>query len=73
MPRVKTISPGRLTGISGLTTEASRGVKFNKDTEYAYKLEEWKTQNDRIAEVEKEVLITLSKKALKCYRYATLP
>ena len=54
MPRVKTIRPGRLTGISGLTTEAARGVKFNKDTEYAYKLEEWKTQNDRIAEVEKE-------------------
>ena len=26
-----------------------------------------------VAEVEKEVLITLSKKALKCYRYATLP
>ena len=54
MPTVKTISPGRLTGISGLTTEAARGVKFNKDTEYAYKLEEWKAQNDRIAEVEKE-------------------
>ncbi len=54
MPRVKTIRPGRLTGISGLTTEAARGVKFNKDTEYAYKLEEWKKQNDRIAEVEKE-------------------
>ena len=54
MPRVKTIRPGRLTGISGLTTEAARGVKFNKDTEYAYKLEEWKAQNDRIAEVEKE-------------------
>jgi len=54
MPRVKTIRPGRLTGVSGLTTEAARGVKFNKDTEYAYKLEEWKKQNDRIAEVEKE-------------------
>ena len=54
MPRVKTIRPGRLTGISGLTTEAARGVKFNKDTEYAYKLEEWKKQNDRITEVEKE-------------------
>jgi hypothetical protein len=60
MPRVKTISPGRLTGISGLAKEAAQGVKYNKDVEYAYELEKWKEQNEKILEVQKQEQDTIS-------------
>lgn len=60
MPRVKTIRPGRLSGISGLAKEAAQGVKYNKDVEYAYELEKWKEQNEKILEVQKQEQDTIS-------------
>ena len=60
MPRVKTITPGRLSGISGLAKEAAQGVKYNKDVEYAYELEKWKEQNEKILEVQKQEQDTIS-------------
>jgi len=60
MPRVKTIRPGRLSGISGLAREAAQGVKYNKDVEYAYELEKWKEQNEKIKEVQKQEQDTIS-------------
>ena len=54
MPRIKTIAPGRLSGISGLTKEAALGVKQQKDFNYRMELQEWQTQKARIDEVQKQ-------------------
>tara|TARA_R100000951_G_scaffold41273_1_gene34874 strand:+ start:7287 stop:8735 length:1449 start_codon:yes stop_codon:yes gene_type:complete len=60
MPKVKTIRPGRLSGISGLAREAAQGVKYNKDVEYAYELEKWREQDKKIKEVQKQEQDTIS-------------
>jgi len=62
MPRVKTISPGRLTGISGLTREASRQVGRQKDIEYATALSDWKAEKAKLESIKQEQLNYLDKK-----------
>ncbi len=62
MPRVKTISPGRLTGISGLTREASRQVGRQKDIEYATELSDWKAEKTKLEGIKQEQLNYLDQK-----------
>ncbi len=62
MPRVKTISPGRLTGVSGLTREASRQVGRQKDIEYATALSDWKAEKAKLESIKQEQLNYLDKK-----------
>jgi hypothetical protein len=62
MPRVKTISPGRLTGISGLTREASRQVGRQKDIEYATALSDWKAEKAKLEGIKQEQLNYLDQK-----------
>ena len=62
MPKVKTISPGRLTGISGLTREASRQVGRQKDIEYATALSDWKAEKTKLEGIKQEQLNYLDQK-----------
>ena len=62
MPRVKTISPGRLTGISGLTREASRQVGRQKDIEYQFALQDWQAEKAKLEGIKQEQLNYLDQK-----------
>ena len=62
MPRVKTIRPGRLTGISGLTTEASRQVGREKDIEYATALSDWQAEKTKLEGIKQDKLNYLDQK-----------
>ena len=54
MPRVKTISPGRLTGVSGLTKEAARQVGRQKDIEYQFELQDWRAEKAKLEGIKQE-------------------
>ena len=56
MPRVKTISPGRLTGVSGLTKEAARQVGRQKDIEYQFELQDWRAEKAKLEGIKQEQL-----------------
>lgn len=62
MPRVKTISPGRLSGVSGLTREASRQVGRQKDIEYQFALQDWQTEKAKLEGIKKDQLNYLEQK-----------
>lgn len=62
MPRVKTISPGRLTGVSGLTKEASRQVGRQKDIEYQFALQDWRAEKAKLEGIKQEQLNYLDQK-----------
>mgnify|MGYP003109499189 CR=1 FL=1 len=62
MPRVKTISPGRLTGISGLTREAARQVGRQKDVEYEFALQDWQAEKAKLEGIKQEQLNYLDQK-----------
>lgn len=62
MPRVKTISPGRLTGVSGLTREASRQVGRQKDIEYQFELQDWRAEKAKLEGIKQEQLNYLDQK-----------
>ena len=55
MPRVKTIRPGRLTGISGLTQDAARQLGRQKDIEYATALSDWQAEKAKLEGIKQEV------------------
>jgi hypothetical protein len=58
MPKVKTITPGRLTGISGLTQTAAKSIGRQKDMEYAFEMSEWQKQNARLERLQEEEINT---------------
>ncbi len=58
MPKVKTIAPGRLTGISGLTQTAAESVGRQKDMEFAFEMSEWQKQNARLERLQEEEINT---------------
>ena len=58
MPKVKTVAPGRLTGISGLTQTAAESVGRQKDMEYAFEMSEWQKQNARLERLQEEEINT---------------
>jgi len=62
MPRVKTISPGRLSGVSGLTREASRQVGRQKDIEYQFALQDWQTEKAKLEGIKQDQLNYLDQK-----------
>ena len=62
MPRVKTISPGRLTGVSGLTKEAARQVGRQKDIEYQFELQDWRAEKAKLEGIKQEQLNYLDQK-----------
>lgn len=62
MPRVKTISPGRLTGVSGLTREAARQVGRQKDIEYQFELQDWRAEKAKLEGIKQEQLNYLDQK-----------
>ncbi len=62
MPRVKTISPGRLTGVSGLTREAARQVGRQKDIEYQFALQDWRAEKAKLEGIKQEQLNYLDQK-----------
>ena len=62
MPRVKTISPGRLSGVSGLTREASRQVGRQKDIEYQFELQDWQAEKAKLEGIKQEQLNYLDQK-----------
>ena len=54
MPKVKTIAPGRLTGISGLTRTAAESVGRQKDMEFAFEMSEWQKQRARLEKLQQQ-------------------
>ena len=62
MPRVRTISPGRLTGVSGLTREAARQVGRQKDIEYQFALQDWRAEKAKLKGIKQEQLNYLDQK-----------
>ena len=62
MPRVRTISPGRLTGVSGLTREAARQVGRQKDIEYQFALQDWQAEKAKLEGIKQEQLNYLDQK-----------
>ncbi len=62
MPRVKTISPGRLTGVSGLTRDAARQVGRQKDIEYQFALQDWRAEKAKLEGIKQEQLNYLDQK-----------
>ena len=62
MPRVKTIRPGRLTGISGLTQDAARQLGRQKDIEYQYALQDWRAEKAKLEGIKQEQLNYLDQK-----------
>jgi hypothetical protein len=62
MPRVKTISPGRLTGVSGLTREASRQIGRQKDIEYQFALQDWRAEKAKLEGIKQDQLNYLDQK-----------
>ena len=62
MPRVKTISPGRLTGVSGLTREAARQVGRQKDIEYQFELQDWRAEKAKLEGIKQDQLNYLDQK-----------
>ena len=62
MPRVKTISPGRLTGISGLTKEYAEQVGDQKDIEYATAINDWQAEKTKLEGIKQEQLNYLDQK-----------
>ncbi len=62
MPRVKTISPGRLTGVSGLTREAARQVGRQKDIEYQFALQDWRAEKAKLEGIKQDQLNYLNQK-----------
>ncbi len=62
MPRVKTISPGRLTGVSGLTRDAARQVGRQKDIEYQFALQDWQTEKAKLEGIKQDQLNYLDQK-----------
>ena len=62
MPRVKTISPGRLTGVSGLTREAARQVGRQKDIEYQFALQDWRAEKAKLEGIKQDQLNYLDQK-----------
>jgi len=54
MPKVKTIAPGRLTGISGLTETAAAAVGRQKDMEFAFEMSEWQKQRDKLERLQQQ-------------------
>lgn len=58
MPKVKTVTPGRLTGISGLTQTAAKSIGRQKDMEYAFEMSEWQKQNARLERLQEEEINT---------------
>ena len=58
MPKVKTVAPGRLTGISGLTQTAAKSIGRQKDMEYAFEMSEWQKQNARLERLQEEEINT---------------
>jgi len=62
MPRVKTISPGRLTGVSGLTRDAARQVGRQKDVEYATALSDWQAEKAKLEGIKQEQLNYIDQK-----------
>lgn len=62
MPRVKTIRPGRLTGITGLTQEASRQLGKQKDIEYATALSDWQAEKTKLEGIKQDKLNYLDQK-----------
>ena len=62
MPRVKTISPGRLTGVSGLTRDAARQVGRQKDIEYQFALQDWRAEKAKLEGIKQDQLNYLDQK-----------
>ena len=62
MPRVKTISPGRLTGVSGLTKDAARQVGRQKDIEYQFALQDWRAEKAKLEGIKQDQLNYLDQK-----------
>lgn len=62
MPRVKTIRPGRLTGITGLTQQASRQIGRQKDIEYATALSDWQAEKTKLEGIKQDKLNYLDQK-----------
>jgi hypothetical protein len=62
MPRVKTIRPGRLTGVSGLTQDAARQLGRQKDIEYQYALQDWRDEKAKLEGIKQEQLNYLDQK-----------
>lgn len=62
MPRVRTISPGRLTGVSGLTREAARQVGRQKDIEYQFALQDWRAEKAKLEGIKQDQLNYLDQK-----------
>jgi hypothetical protein len=62
MPRVKTIRPGRLTGITGLTQEASRELGRQKDIEYVTALSDWQAEKTKLEGIKQDKLNYLDQK-----------
>ena len=54
MPKVKTVAPGRLTGISGLTRTAAESVGRQKDMEFAFEMSEWQKQRARLEKLQQQ-------------------
>ena len=54
MPKVKTVAPGRLTGISGLTQTAAESVGRQKDMEFAFEMSEWQKQRARLEKLQQQ-------------------
>jgi len=54
MPKVKTVAPGRLTGISGLTQTAAESVGRQKDMEFAFEMAEWQKQRARLEKLQQQ-------------------
>ena len=62
MPRVRTISPGRLTGVSGLTREAARQVGRQKDIEYQFALQDWRAEKAKLEGIKQDQLNYIDQK-----------
>jgi hypothetical protein len=62
MPIVKTISPGRLTGVSGLTKEAARQIGRQKDIEYQFALQDWRAEKTKLEGIKQDQLNYLDQK-----------
>ena len=62
MPKVKTITPGRLSGLSTLTSELASDISQQKEREYLKAVSDWKEEKEKLDAIKEDQLNYIDQK-----------